>query len=199
MRYPAFFDEIKPIVLKDELAGLLGAFEGGAVEFSYLDVVKSAGHSCPTVAGAYLMAQKGLEALYIGNRTPIRGEIKVEFKGKMQEGVTGVIANVFSQITGATSTSGFKGLTRRFNRTGLMEYGAQIEGDVRMTRIDSQRSVEISYDPSVVPNDPKVMTLMVDMEKNTALPHQKEEFAALWQQRVEKIFQNADKAVRVRS
>ena len=49
----------------------------GEIEFSYVDIVKSAGHSCGTVAGAYLIALEGLKALY-GEELPQRGEIKVE-------------------------------------------------------------------------------------------------------------------------
>jgi len=35
-------------VLRDPLAELLGAAEGGIVEYRYADAVKLAGHSCPT-------------------------------------------------------------------------------------------------------------------------------------------------------
>ena len=64
MKYPEFFERVESITLKDPLAEFLGAFEEGIISFSYLDAVKSAGHSCPTIAGAYLMAREGLKALY---------------------------------------------------------------------------------------------------------------------------------------
>lgn len=64
MRYPAFFDEVPRIVLRDPLAEFLGALEGGLVEFSYLDAVRPAGHSCPTVASAYGLTRRALGALY---------------------------------------------------------------------------------------------------------------------------------------
>ena len=64
MTYPQFFNNIPTIKLQDDLASLLGAFEDGLIEYSYLDSVKSAGHSCPTVLGAYLMTLEGLKALY---------------------------------------------------------------------------------------------------------------------------------------
>ena len=64
MEYRAFFDEIETIVLEDELAQFLGVNDNGVIEFSYADIVKTAGHSCGTVAGAYLIAQEGLKALY---------------------------------------------------------------------------------------------------------------------------------------
>ena len=78
MDYPKFFNEIETIKLKDELSDFLGTFKDGIVEFSYLDVVKSAGHSCPTVAGAYLMAREGLKALY-EDEIPKRGEYPPAF------------------------------------------------------------------------------------------------------------------------
>ncbi|HIP30419.1 MAG TPA: hypothetical protein EYG93_00230, partial [Sulfurospirillum arcachonense] len=61
MIYPKFYDEVETIKITDELSDVLGAFEDGNIEFSYLDVVKSAGHSCPTVAGAFLMLKEGLK------------------------------------------------------------------------------------------------------------------------------------------
>jgi len=53
MNYPDFFDTVASIKVKDPLAQILGVFENGEYEIPYLEVVKAAGHSCPTVAGAY--------------------------------------------------------------------------------------------------------------------------------------------------
>ena len=78
MNYPQFFKTIETIKVQDPLSQVLGAFSDGEYEFSYLDVVKSAGHSCPTVAGAYLITLEALKALYKDQRA-IRGDIKVEF------------------------------------------------------------------------------------------------------------------------
>lgn len=64
MKHPAFFDEAPRIVVRDPLADLLGAAEGGLLEYRYLDAVRLAGHSCPTVAGAWLMARAALRSLY---------------------------------------------------------------------------------------------------------------------------------------
>jgi len=49
MKYPEFFDKIETVELYDDLSEFLGAFEDGKVVVSYLDCVKLAGHSCPTV------------------------------------------------------------------------------------------------------------------------------------------------------
>ena len=53
MQYPAFFDAVPHLRLRDPLAEFLGAIEDGVVEYTYVDAVKLAGHSCPTVASAY--------------------------------------------------------------------------------------------------------------------------------------------------
>ena len=62
MNYPNFFTTIETVKVQDPLSQVLGAFNDGVYEFSYLDVVKSAGHSCPTVTGAYLMTLEALKA-----------------------------------------------------------------------------------------------------------------------------------------
>ncbi|MEO7008635.1 MAG: hypothetical protein ABI156_05745 [Caldimonas sp.] len=53
MQTPAFFDQAPFIVMHDALAQTLGATQDGLIEYRYLDAVKLAGHSCPTVAGAW--------------------------------------------------------------------------------------------------------------------------------------------------
>lgn len=78
MQYPEYIDKVEMISMRDPLSEFLGVFEDGVLEFSYLDVIKSAGHSCPTVAGAYLMALVGLKSLY-KESLPVRGEIAVSF------------------------------------------------------------------------------------------------------------------------
>src|SRR5512134_3733305 len=107
MNYPGFFDTVLRIALRDPLGAFLGTFAGGVVEYGYFDAVKLAGHSCPTAAGAYLMTAKALGAL-CADALPERGAIRVEFRDDLEAGVTGVIANVVSQITGATQRTGSK-------------------------------------------------------------------------------------------
>lgn len=189
MNTPQFFETIETIKVQDPLSQVLGAFSNGEYEFSYVDVVKSAGHSCPTVAGAYLMIQLALETLYTDKRA-VRGEIKVEFKESLEEGVAGVIANVVSQITGATDKSGFKGLQGNFARHSLMNFDADIKSSVRFTRLDNGKSVDLFYDPSSVQANPKMMPLMQKMLQNQASQDEIVEFGILWQERVERIFEN---------
>ncbi len=196
MNYPKFFDTIETIKLQDNLSAFLGSLEGGNVEFSYLDVVKAAGHSCPTVAGAYLVTLEGLKALY-KDEPPVRGEIFVSFKETAAEGVAGVIGNVITQITGATTTSGFKGIGGNFARHSLMEFEADTKASVRFKRLDTGATVEVTYDPSGIPGHPRQQEIMERMMQGMATPEDKAEFGAMWQQRVEAIFGNIDKVITV--
>ncbi len=198
MKYPDFFNDLPSITLQDELSEFLGTFANGIVEFSYLDIVKSAGHSCPTVLGAYLSCINGLNALF-GEDVPKRGQIFISFKEHENEGVAGVIANVYTQITGATKTSGFKGIAGNFVRHSLMDFGANISSDVKMTRLDTNKSVEVVYNPNLVPGSPKQMELMQKIIQNRATYDEKIEFGQLWQQRVEDIFLHQDKCFIVKS
>ena len=198
MQHPAFFDTIETITLKDNLSAFLGSLAGGIVEFSYLDVVKAAGHSCPTVAGANLMTAAGPEALY-PDEIPVRGEIFVSFKEAPDVDVAGVIGNVVTQITGATATSGFKGLGGQFVRHGLMEFGADIAASVRFKRTDTGQTVDVTYDPSDIPSDPRQQQIMQLLRQGMATPEDKAAFGKMFQQRVEAIFASADNVVTVAS
>jgi len=194
MSYPKFFDTIETVKVQDPLSQVLGAFDDGKYEFSYLDVVKSAGHSCPTVAGAYLMTQEALKYLY-PNESAIRGDMEVEFKESLEDGVAGVIGNVVSQITGATDKSGFKGLNGKFARHSLMHFNSDINSSAKFTRVSNAQSVEVVYDPSSIKPNPNMMPLMQKLLSGVASAEETKEFGALWQERVEKIFQNRDKVI----
>ena len=64
MKFPDFY-ELAPIVpTRDPFAATLGAAQDGLLEYNYVDAVRLAGHSCPTVAGAFLMGRAALAALY---------------------------------------------------------------------------------------------------------------------------------------
>lgn len=198
MNYPSFFDEVETIEMVDPLSNVLGAFEGGELTFSYLDVVKAAGHSCPTVAGAYLMTLTALKALYPHDR-PVRGNIKVAFKEPMEEGVAGVIGNVISQLTGATDKSGFKGLNGKFARHSLMSFNAGLHSSARFTRVDTGVSVDTFYNPNVVPPLPDMQPLMQKVLAGSAEPEDIKAFGIFWQERVERILiENSDNGELIR-
>lgn len=196
MKYPDFYNQIETIKLQDELSHFLGATQDGMVEFSYLDIVKGAGHSCPTVLGAYLMTCAALNELY-QDEIPQRGEIKVFFKEKATDGVTGVISNVIKNITGATTNTGFKGIAGNFDRRHLMFFEEKIASNVRFTRRDSKQSVDIFYDPSSISPDANMSPLMQKCVSKMATSEEKKEFGKLWQQRVENIYLNKDNVIKV--
>jgi len=186
MTYPDFYDRVASMNLYDPLSDFLGAIDDGIVEIEYLDCVKLAGHSCPTVAGAYLMTLMGLQKLYPDTH-PVRGTIKVEMRDTETEGVTGVVANVIAYIVGASGKGGFKGIQGNFSRDNLIAFGQPIDGEVCLTRLDTEESVTLSYDPSIVPPDPKMQPLMAKVLQGTASPEEQALFKQLWQERVARI------------
>ncbi len=105
-------DDVRPVTLFDPPSEFLGCAKSGVLEYKYIDAVKMTGHSCPTVAGAYLMTAKVLAARY-PFRLPERGAVRVAFASPLDEGVTGVIAAVVTLLTGAPQTNGFKGIGDR--------------------------------------------------------------------------------------
>lgn len=186
MRVPAFFEEIREIAVKDPLARLLGAAEGGRIEYRYVDAVKLTGHSCPTVASTWLMTAKALASLY-AEAPPERGNIKVEMRGAQDEGTEGVSAMIVGLITGAASAAGFKGIAGRHDRRHLLEFDAPIRGRMRFTRLDTQRAVEVDYHPERVPMPPDMKALMANATAPNASDAARRALARCWQAWVKSI------------
>jgi hypothetical protein len=180
MKTPAFFDAVPAIVVADPLAETLGAAEGGLIEYRYVDAVKLTGHSCPTVAGAWLMTRAALARLYPGE-TPRRGEIRVELRQPVDEGVAGVIAGVAGLVTGAANEGGFKGLAGRYARRGLLRFAVPMGGEIRFTRLDTGRSVELSHRLQAVPRPPALGELLRDASAAEASAAARRAFADAWQ------------------
>jgi formylmethanofuran dehydrogenase subunit E len=186
MIYPGFFDAVERITLYDPLAEFLGAAENGRIEYGYLDAVKLAGHSCPTVAGAYLMTLKALARLY-PDGIPERGAVRVELSTAQAEGVTGVVAAVASLLTGAAGEGGFKGIAGRFGRRNLLSFAAGVETEIRFGRLDSGARVAVYYHPDQVPASAELQALMPKMIAGSASEAERAEFGRLWQMRVKRI------------
>ena len=191
MSYPAFFNQVRKITVHDPLAQLLGANSDGNIEYSYTDAVKLAGHSCPTVAGAYLMTLKALDVLY-KDQTPQRGAIKVHFRDGLDEGVAGVIASVVGLLTGCAAEGGFKGLGGNYVRRDLLSFDTPLDDQIRFERVDTGASVSVSYHPEIVPLAPNVMGLLRKILAGQAQAGETEEFANGWQERVRKILEQID-------
>lgn len=185
-KLPAFFDQAPVIFMRDPLAQFLSAAEGGVLRYSYTDVVRFAGHSCPTVAGAFLMTRAALKKLY-GDALPERGAIRVEVTGGAQAGVVGVTASVVTLITGATVDTGFRGIGGQFCRRQLMSFDADIEGELRFRRVDGGNSVTTSAHVEHVPSDPRLMELFPLHIQGQTTPEQAALFGELWQDRVKRM------------
>lgn len=186
MRFPAFFDEIPAFTVRDPLAEFLGAADGGLIDYRFADAVRLAGHSCPTVAGAWLMTTRALAALY-GEAIPERGAVTVAFGEHQDAGVTGVIASVATLLTGAAGSGGFKGLAGRFARRDLLAFAVAGVDEIRFTRRDSGRSVDIALDLSPVGGDPRMSALLSGLLAGSARGDDARLFGELWQERVRRI------------
>lgn len=183
MKYPDFFDQVPTIRLRDPLAEFLGASVDGLLEYRYLDAVKLAGHSCPTVAAAWNMSRLALLALY-PDEMPVRGDIQVALRGRDDEGVTGVIGNVVSLITGAAAQGGFKGLAGQFGRQNLMRFGSDIPLELRFLRRDTGQVVDLACDARAIPSDPEMPMLLRQCLDGHGDAAARQRFGQLWQQRV---------------
>ena len=192
-----FYKDVETIKLIDPLSYVLGATDKEVPYFySYEDIIKFSGHSCPSVAGAYKMTQIALKELY-GEEIPERGQIKVTMKGAPDDKVNGPIAQVISFITGAAGNTGFKGMKGKFSRYNLLTFDVDnspaddVWAEAIFERMDTGKKVDVVYKLGVVPNFPKIGQLMPLVLSGKATPQQMKEFGDLWQKRVRIVLLNA--------
>ncbi|MBF0109999.1 MAG: hypothetical protein HQL76_12565 [Magnetococcales bacterium] len=178
------FPKTPAIRCHDPLAELLGA---GTEPFTYTfdDAVKLAGHACPTVAGAFLLVKKGLDLLY-PDTLPQRGDIAITVPGRVDEGVTGPITQIFTLVTGAAAANGFKGLGSQFKRMDLLRFQppATPLNPYIFERCSTGRQVRLIYSPQAFPPAPRMESLLPLILGQRASPEQRMEFGQLWRQRV---------------
>ncbi|BBO17013.1 conserved hypothetical protein [Candidatus Brocadia pituitae] len=193
-----FFDKSESIKVKDPLASMLGAMDKDDVfVYTYADAVKFAGHSCPAVAGAYKSTQMALKALY-GDEIPVRGNIKVTFKGDIDYKVNGPISQIVTMITGAAAESGFKGFgpAGKHERRNLMTFDNNHAPDplaicdITFQRSDTGKRVEIMYCVERVSGNERMDKLMSLVLSGKASGDESKEFGNLWQERVKTILLN---------
>jgi formylmethanofuran dehydrogenase subunit E len=190
MEYPKFFDEVEKFILQDKLAEFLGATKDGIIEINYIDCVKLAGHSCPTVAGSYILAKVALQKLFEENTLPQRAMVEISFKEPKTSGVTGVIASVLGFILGAFDEGGFSGIAGKFNRKNLISFDNRQTAMVEFKRIDNEKKIALDLDTSIVPADPKMKILMQKALQGEASKKELVQFQELWQTRVEYMLLN---------
>lgn len=186
MKFLKYYEQIENIKMYDPLSRTLGSLEDGIIEFSFLDLVKCAGHGCPTVGGAYLMAAAGLKHLYKDD-LPCRGKIELHLKTSKDIKTTGVIANTIGIIIGAADEGGFKGLNGLYARNNLIKFNQTFDGDVLLKRIDNGKFVSISYHPEIVPGNPLVSQLLSKILNQESTIDEEVEFQKNWNERLEKI------------
>ena len=186
MAFPEFFARVPAVTLRDPLAELLGAAEGGLIEYRFADAVKLTGHSCPTVAGAWLMTVRALRALY-GDEIPERGNVAVALRESLDSGVAGVIGSVAGLLTGAAGAGGFKGLGGRHSRRNLLQFGVAGNGSVAFARRDTNAAVDCTLRLEMVPTDPRLGSLLDVILNGTANTDDTRQFRNLWQERVARL------------
>jgi hypothetical protein len=184
--FPSFFSEVPPLILRDPLAELLGAADRGLIEYRYADAVKLAGHSCPTVAGAYLLTHRVLGVLY-PDEMPERGGLRVDFRDALTDGVTGVTASIIGLLTGAAGMGGFKGLGGYFSRVDLLRFEVELSGEVCFTRSDNGESRTASLHLGHIAADARMAPLLQRLLSGKQDAVVAEVFAVLWQDRVRRI------------
>ena len=191
----------EPIMVRDpflEFLGLVGPEEPIAVGFE--ELVKAAGHMCPTVAGAYLVLRHGLKALY-GDEPAVRGNVQVTAYGGPTDFGYGPIAQLVNLVIGAASETGFGGLGGgRFRRRDLFVFRSD---DLRhcefdFARLDTGRSVHVAYEPNVVPA-PKELSAAIGPALSNGDAASVARFRSLWNGRVEDILEADARVVRIQA
>lgn len=187
MSYPDFYEQAPVIRTRDPFAEMLGAAQDGVLEYHYADAVRLAGHSCPTVAGAFLMGRAALATLF-PDEPAERGAIAIHMPAPESEGTTGVTAQVLTLLTGAASDNGFHGIQGRFRRKGLLSFAERREGEaISFKRLDTGAGVTVSLDVSPVPSDPAQGARMAAILYGNADDAQRAAFANAWQDRVRRL------------
>ncbi len=201
MHFPDFYEKAPVIRTRDPFAAMLGAARDGVLEYRYVDAVRLAGHSCPTVAGAFLVGRAALRALY-PDEPAERGNIAVYMPAPEDEGVTGVMAQVLTLLTGAASSNGFHGIRGQFRRQGLLTFAQQREGEaINFKRLDTGACVAVHLNVSPVPADPAQGERLMTLLEGDVNDLQREAFAQAWQERVRRLlleFADDPDVIRVR-
>lgn len=151
---------------------------------SLLDVVRFAGHACPSIVGAFFISKRAVEELFPEDQICHRGQVSIQLSSLVEQGATGPISNVFSMIFGSWEKSGFGGLGGRFIRRGLLQYGSTElpSKSFRFKNIATNETIDIYYDPSKVEVN--------SSEKD--LPFQK-----IWRQKIGMIIKNPNQFLTV--
>jgi len=184
--------DVEPIRIRDPVAEALAVLEPGEpFVVTYEDVVKAAGHSCPTASGAYRIAQIGLDALY-PDELPVRSEVEVLAPEPRDDATYGVMGRLISYVTGATQEDGFGGLAGGYgDRQNMLTFDAfdpdSADPTFRFRRSDSDATVEVSYHVGNVPDGGPALGNLQQIIDGTASEKDRELFADVWHGRVQAV------------
>lgn len=184
------YDDIEPIRIRDPIAEALCVLEpGDPFVITYEDVVKAAGHSCPTAAGSYRLAQRGLQALY-PDGLPVRGDVEVVAGGPIDDPSYGVSSRLVSYVIGAAGKDGFGGLGGGFGgRQNQLTFG-DIDADgvaYEFRRTDTDEVVRVTYHTHLIPDAGPATTHLPKLIKGTASAEERKAFGEAWHGRVRTV------------
>ncbi|MFB6194638.1 MAG: hypothetical protein ABEI80_00570 [Haloplanus sp.] len=182
----------EPIRVRDPVAEALAVLDPGEpFVLTYEDVVTAAGHSCPTAAGAFRIAQRGLDALYPDD-LPVRSDIEVIAAGPRDDTAYGVTGRLLSYVTGAAGADGFGGLGGGYGgRRNLLTFDG-FDADTaaptfRLRRRDTDEAVDVTYHVDEVPDGGPAIRNIRRIIDGTATDDQREAFADAWHGRVQAV------------
>lgn len=156
-------------------------------ELSLLDVVRFAGHACPSMIGAFIISKKAAQELFT-DHVVVRGDVEISTAQSAGSGATGPMCNVLSMIFGAWEKSGFGGLSGQFRRRDLLKFSdPQVpEGAFRFKNIQTNQQIDIFYSPAQGLKDIPAATEPVEVP-----------FPLDWRIKIKKILKNADRCLKV--
>ncbi|WP_353634198.1 hypothetical protein ABSL23_14125 [Halobacterium sp. NMX12-1] len=184
--------DAEPIRIRDPVAEALAVLDpGDPFVVTYEDVVKAAGHSCPTASGAYRIAQVGLDALY-PDELPVRSEVEVLAAGPRDDATYGVMGRLISYVTGAAQADGFGGLAGGYGgRRNTLTFDAfdpdSAAPTFRFRRTDTDETVEVVYHVGDVPDGGPALGTLQQIIEGTASEAERELFADVWHGRVQSV------------
>jgi hypothetical protein len=182
--------DVEPIRIRDPVAEALAVLEpGDPFVVSYRDVVKTAGHSCPTAAGAFRITQVGLDALY-PDSLAVRSDIEVRAGGPKDDASYGVAANLVAAITGAAESDGFGGLAGGYGgRDETLSFGTFGDEGVQFAfrRTDTDETVVVTYRVADIPKLGPEGRFLPKLVDGSATDEERDAFATAWHSRVQTV------------